>query len=185
MVLPRLALAASLLAACAPEPTRDPHPTAAKRDELRPTDTASSEMWKFLPADVVERFDRPDAGVRVHFTRAGKNGVPALDANDSGVPDLVESVASVYDEVQSKYHGALGYRRPLDDGTIGSNGGDNRFDVYLVDFALQADGAFRTDACSNEKCIGYVVQENDFVGYNYPNATVATMMFASSREKAS
>lgn len=180
MVLPRLALIAGVVASCAPpEPLREPHPISAKRDELRPTDTSSSEMWKFLPTDVVERFDRPDAGVRIHYTRAAKNAVPALDANDSGTPDLVEAVAAVYEEVGAKYHGALGYRRPLNDAALGSNGGDDRFDVYLVDFALSADGAFRTDACANEKCVGYVVQENDFVGYGYPNATVATRILGS------
>lgn len=158
---------------------REPHAPASKRDELRPTDTSSSEMWKFLPTDVVEHLDLPDGGYRVHYTRAGKNAVPAADVNDSGMPDLVEAVASVYEEVGAQYHGALGYRRPLNDLPLGSNGGSDRFDIYLVDFMLQADGAFRTDSCTNEKCIGYVVQENDFVGYGYPNATVATRILGS------
>ena len=152
---------------------------AATRAELRPTDTSSAEMWRFLPTDTVERFDSPDAGFRVHFTRAGKNAVPASDGNTNGIPDLVEAVASVYGEVAAKYQTAMGYRAPIPDSAIGSNGGDGRFDVYLVDFGFQADGAFRLDACTNERCTGYVVQENDFVGYNYPNATVATRILGS------
>ncbi len=151
----------------------------SKRDELRPTDTSSGEMWRFLPTDTVEHFDAPDSGYRVHYTRAGKNAVPAADVNANTVPDLVEAVASVYDEVGAKYHGALGYRVPSNDSALASNGGSDRFDIYLVDFGLQADGAFRTDTCTNEKCIGYVVQENDFVGYGYPNATVATRILGS------
>ncbi len=179
MVFPRLTAALLVLAGCAPaEPTRPIH-SESKRDELRPTDTSSSEMWRFLPSDTVEHFDAPDSGYRVHFTRAGKNAVPAGDVNANGVPDLVESVASVYEEVGAKYHGAMGFRRPLNDVALGSNGGNERFDIYLVDFGLQADGAFRTDACPGETCIGYVVQENDFAGYNYPNATVATRILGS------
>ena len=181
MVFPRLRWVAALLvvAGCAPpDPTRPPHPES-KRDELRPTDTSSAEMWRFLATDTVEHFDTVDAGYRVHFTRAGKNAVPAGDLNANSVPDLVESVASVYEEVGTKYHATMGFRFPVGDLSLGSNGGDARFDIYLVDFGLQADGAFRTDACANEKCVGYVVQENDFVGYNYPNATVATRILGS------
>ncbi|MBS1152832.1 MAG: hypothetical protein H6Q89_4530, partial [Myxococcaceae bacterium] len=105
MVLPRLTLAlAVVLAGCAPdEPLRSPHPEYT-RDELRPTDTSSSEMWRYLATDTVEQLDVPDSGYRVHFTRAGKNGVPPADVNDSGVPDLVEAVASVYVDVGAKYH---------------------------------------------------------------------------------
>jgi MYXO-CTERM domain-containing protein len=168
-----------VLAACAPEePLRAPHPSYV-RDDLRPTDTSSSEMWRYLSTDVIERFDAPDSGYRVHFTRAGKNAVPAADVNTNGTPDLVEAVASVYEEVGAKYHASMGFLRPLNDVALGSNGGSDRFDIYLVDFALQADGAFRSDACASEKCIGYVVQENDFAGYNYPNATVATRILGS------
>ena len=179
MVLSRLTAVVVVLAGCAPaESTRPMHPET-RRDELRPTDTASTEMWRFLATDTVEHFDAPDSGYRVHFTRAGKNAVPAGDANANGIPDLVESVASVYDLVGAKYHAAMGFRFPLSDLALGSNGGSDRFDVYLLDFGLQADGAFRVDACPNEKCVGYVVQENDFVGYNYPNATVATRILGS------
>ncbi len=157
---------------------REPHPVSV-RDELRPTDTSSSEMWRFLPSDTVENYDAPDGGYRVHYTRMAKNAVPAADTNANGTPDLVEAVASVYVEVGAKYHGELGFRRPGNDAALASNGGSDRFDIYLVDFGFSADGAFRTDACTGEKCIGYVVQENDFVGYGYPNATVATRILGS------
>jgi hypothetical protein len=136
-------------------------------------------MWRFLPTDVVEQFDAPDSGFRVHFTRAGKNAVPLADANTNAVPDLVESVGSVYDLVLAKYQGQMGYRAPPSDLAIASNGGSERFDIYLLDFAQGADGAFRQDQCSGGKCIGYVVQENDFVGFPYPSATVATRILGS------
>jgi hypothetical protein len=180
MVLPRLSVALLVAAGCAgnEQPLRPPHPIV-KRDELRPTDTSSTEMWKFLPTDVVENYDEPDSGFRVHFTRAGPNAVPPLDANANGLPDMVESVVGVYDQVATKYQTTMGYRAPLGDAALADNGGSERFDIYLLDFALAADGAFRTDVCTAEKCIGYVVQENDFVGFGYPNATVATRILGS------
>lgn len=173
----------AVVAGCAPsEPARTPsvdvHRSTA---ELRPTDVGAGLMWQYRAQDVVEHFDS-DAGFRVHFTRAGPNAVPAADTNDSGVPDLVEAVARVYDAVADTYHGRMGYRRPASDALVPSNGGDGRFDIYLLDFALQSDGAFRVDTCTSANpavCQGYVVQENDFVGYGYPSAEAATRILGS------
>jgi hypothetical protein len=105
----------------------------------------------------------------VHFTKAGTHAVPPADVDASGVPDFVEEVATVYDEVYQRYHVDLGFRTPVsDEGIPIDNGGDGRFDVYLVDFAGVGDGVFRTDGCGAENpevCAGYMVQENDYAGY--------------------
>jgi MYXO-CTERM domain-containing protein len=170
------------LSACGvPEggPTRPMHDVV--RQELRPTDTSGMQMFRFDPTDVVERFGVDGGEFVVHFTRAGRNRVPAADRNDSGVPDFVEDVARVYEEVGATYR-AWGFRAPPRDTTVASNGGDDRFDVYLLDFARQADGAFRQDVCTTanpEICIGYMVQENDFAGYGYPSLTEATRILGS------
>ena len=174
------ALLCVFLVGCGEETSRrEPH-VVSKEAALRPTDTNSALMWRYQPTDVVESSGVDGGAFKVHFTRAGINAVPAVDTDDSGVPDFVEQVATVYEEVGGLYHGALGYRRALSDGTIPDNGGDARFDVYLVDFARAADGAFRVDQCpSGDRCLGYVVQENDFAGYNYPSSVVATRILGS------
>jgi MYXO-CTERM domain-containing protein len=147
--------------------------------DLRPTDVDSSEMWRFAPTETVESFDSPDGNVRVFYTRAGVNAVPTPDTDGSGVPDTVELVAATYEEALAHYV-SLGYRAPVSDlGTPGGDGGDDRFDVYLVDFALRADGSYRRERCTGSICSGYMVQENDFVGYRYPNYTIATRILAS------
>ncbi|MBL8922672.1 MAG: hypothetical protein JNJ54_27740 [Myxococcaceae bacterium] len=160
-------------------PSHPMHDTV--RQELRPTDTSGMQMFRFDPTDVIERFGVDGGDFAVHFTRAGRHRVPAADRNDSGVPDFVEDVAAVYEDVWATY-GAWGFRHPPRDTTVPSNGGDDRFDVYLLDFARQADGAFRQDACTTanaEICIGYMVQENDFAGYGYPSLTEATRILGS------
>jgi hypothetical protein len=178
----RLTGLALLLVACGEGGLPRPVAVATSVAELRPTDTSSALMWKYAPGEVVESSGVDGGGFLVHFTRAGANAVPALDADDSGVPDFVERVDAIYEEVGALYHGPLGFRRPLSDANISPNGGDGRFDVYLLDFARAADGAFRVDRClpgEPDRCIGYVVQENDFAGYGYPNTTVATRILAS------
>lgn len=176
------ALLCLVLVGCGEEAARrEPH-VASKEAELRPTDTSSGLMWRYLATDTVESSAMDGGSFRVHFTRAGTNSVPAGDADDSGVPDFVEQVEGVYEAVGGLYHGPLGYRHPLSDAALSANGGDGRFDVYLLDFALSADGAFRVDQClpgATDRCIGYVVQENDFAGYGYPSAIAATRILGS------
>lgn len=148
------------------------------RAELRPTDTSATQMFRFDPSERVESFGADGGDFLVHFTRAGRNRVPATDANDSGVPDFVEGVSDVYERVGATYR-AWGFRRPPLDERVSSNGGDSRFDVYLLDFAGSADGAFRQDGCTEERCSGFMVQENDFAGYGYPSLLEATRILGS------
>jgi MYXO-CTERM domain-containing protein len=174
------ALLCLVLVGCGDEPTRRTPLVASNAEELRPTDTSSTLMWRYQAGDVVASFGVADGGFRTHFTRAGVNAVPLADADDSGVPDFVEQVDATYEAVGALYHGPLAYRRPLSDATVNPNGGDARFDVYLLDFARAADGAFRVDLCpSGDRCVGYVVQENDFAGYGYPSAIEATRILGS------
>ena len=152
----------------------DAPPVTLHRSEqaLRPTDTASNLMWRYGAGDQVESTAADGGSFRVHYTLAGTNAVPSLA--------FVEDVQQTYESVGALYHGTLGFRRPLSDGAIADNGGDDRFDVYLLDFQQGADGSFRVDQCpSADRCIGYVVQENDFVGFGYPSQTEATRILGS------
>lgn len=142
--------------------------------EVRPTETSGDALWRFEPGDVVLQYD--SAGTtRIHYTLDGEHAVPSRDDDSSGVPDYVEEVASVYDEVLA-FYAAQGFLPPVSDGTAG---GDDRFDVYLLDFAHASDGAFVRDPCSASSCAGFVVQENDFAGYGYPSTRVATRILGS------
>lgn len=149
--------------------------------EVRPDTPGNGLQFNFDPGDVVETADSAAGKIRVHFTRNGSHAVPATDADMSGVPDFVEQVATVYDDVLAFYEGA-GFRPPRTDEGLPDNGGDAKFDVYLVDFAGIGDGTFQVDACDPVKksqCAGYMVQENDYAGYGYPSTLVANRILAS------
>jgi hypothetical protein len=54
--------------------------------------------------------------------------------------------------------------------------------VYLVDFGGMGDGNFQNDQCQQQNpqiCAGYMIQENDFVGYGYPSTLVANRILGS------
>ncbi len=151
---------------------------------LRPDSEGTDQLFRFAEDDIVEHYDSPSGSFRMHFTRMGTNAVPMTDADETGIPDHVEQLAIIYEEVLAFYQGELGLRAPLSDESILDNGGDARFDVYLVDFAGRADGAFRTDHCDTTptdatQCIGFIVQENDFRGYSYPSTRYANRLLAS------
>lgn len=151
--------------------------------QVRPDTPGNSRMFSFDATDVVVTHGSPGGDFLIHYTLTeGANDVPAADADASGVPDFVEQVAEVYDEVGVFYEEELGFRRPLDDGFIADNGGDARFDVYLVDFAGVGDGNYRNDQCladNPSRCAGYIVQENDYAGYGYPSTAIANRILGS------
>ena len=147
----------------------------------RPTD--GDELWSYDEGDEVDSWDSPGGGFRVHFTRSGAHSVLRRDRDGDGVPDPVQQVGAIYDEVADFYEAELGFRRPPSDADLpGDNGGDGRFDVYLADFAGASDGAFRVDRCERDhpgRCVGFVVQENDFSGYAYSGFEEATRILGS------
>ncbi len=184
--LQRLWVSLPLLAvACADEGELDSPPMELSppgaSTEVRPDTPGNTLQFNFGRDDTVETFGSSDGRFLIHFSRAGSSAVPALDADSSGVPDFVEEVAEVYVDVLAHYE-SLGFRPPESDADIPDNGGDDRFDVYLVDFAGVGDGAFRQDSCLSEntdRCIGFMTQENDYVGYGYPSTLYANRILGS------
>ncbi|WP_437686903.1 MXAN_6640 family putative metalloprotease [Sorangium sp. So ce176] len=175
---------AALLAACAAgDPAAGPidGPTAAPLD--RPDTRGTQLQFRFDPDDVVETFASASGSFLIHFAREGRSAVPAADADATGVPDFVEEVAAVYDEVIVHYRDVLGFRPPASDEDLPDNGGDGRFDVYLVDFAGIGDGVFSVDACAEvggeDRCVGFMTQENDYEGYGYPSTRTANRILGS------
>ncbi|WP_437895696.1 MXAN_6640 family putative metalloprotease [Sorangium sp. So ce124] len=155
-------------------------PAAAPLD--RPDSRGTGLQFRFDPDDVVETFASASGSFLVHFAREGRCAVPAADDDATGVPDFVEEVAAVYDEVIAHYRDVLGFRPPRSDEDLPDNGGDGRFDVYLVDFAGVGDGVFRVDACAEDagdRCAGFMTQENDYSGYGYPSTLTANRILGS------
>jgi hypothetical protein len=170
------------LAACA-EPDVSAHvevsvaalrPDSPNTDALPPVFTASEK---------VERFDSAGGSFRVHYSRSGRNAVPPADTDTDGIPDYVQLVAAEYDAVGDYYATQLGFERPPSDSSVsGDNGGDGRFDVYLVDFSTTSDGSFVAESCAAPgalRCPGYMKHENDFTGRNYASLARASRILAS------
>ena len=146
----------------------------------RPDTANSSEPFRFLPSDVIESYDSPAGTFRIFYTRDGKNAVPLADSNADGIPDRIAKLALLYEQVAVFYQNR-GFRAVLsDENNAGPHGGDGRFDIYLLDFGKSADGAYRRESCDvQERCSGFIVQENDFKGYGYPSLDYGDRVLAS------
>lgn len=144
----------------------------------RPDQLNSPELWHYAASDKVESTASVNGNFRLHFTQTGVNSVPAGDADKNGVPDHVESLALLYEQVLAFYQ-KLGFLQPRSDKDASNNGGDGKFDVYLLDFAGKADGSFVKEQCKDAVCYGFMVQENDFKGYNYPSLDYANRVLSS------
>jgi hypothetical protein len=165
--------AAALLSGCA-----EGLPAHTSEPALRPDDPAANEP-RYAPGTRLESRVSPGGAFRVHFTRTGDDAVLGAD---TATPAYVLDVAEAYDAALAHF-ADLGFRRPEgDEGAPRGDGGDGRFDVYLIDFFGRGDGQFRTDACTQGDpsiCAGHMRHENDFAGYGYPSLRIAHRILAS------
>lgn len=163
-----------LLACAQPDDPVHRHVAASQR-------ALASERQAFDPGDRVEHFDSEAGAFRVHYTRSGRHAVPADDLNGDRIPDYVTLVAADFDRVLAFYKD-LGYREPVRDGAVPEeHGGDDRFDVYLLEFAIGgADGQFLADiGCDALPCGGYMRLENDFKNKGYTSIETAIRLVSS------
>ena len=104
--------------------------------------------------------------ILVHYATTGTDAIKPDDATHDGVPAFAVEVATTA-EAALQHFVALGFDRPRSDGTLG---GDGRIDIYLRDL-VRADGNAAIDACTGERCAGFIQAENDFAGYDYATIT--------------
>jgi MYXO-CTERM domain-containing protein len=160
------------------------HQVAMHKALFNPMPTRPTEggMFSFEDEDVVESLDSADGAVRVHYSVEGPSVTILDDDDQDGLPDFPVMVAETTAEVFAFFE-SIGFRRPIgeDEMGLGELGGSYAFDVYLVDFAGQGDGAFSTDSCDSEPnvCSGFFSMENDFSGYGYSNLEQAVNTLTS------
>jgi hypothetical protein len=131
----------------------------------RPTDPTGYAGYAYAP-EVARSFDTPK--VRVWYALSGKHAVRPESTRGDGVPNDVARVGEVTEDALTRY-AAMGYRPPVSDGdgACGSNGGDDRLDVYLLHFAA-ADGTTATERCATvgtaTQCASFILAEANFTG---------------------
>lgn len=147
-------------------------PLLAAPAHARPTENG---LFHFDETDVVTYLDGPTGTARVWYSTSGPNVVKAGDADGDGLPDFAQMVARYTEDVLARYEG-FGFRPIVSDAGAG---GSDAMDVYLVDFAGNADGNYSPEHCTANVCSGFFVMENDFAGYGYSNLDAAVSTLTS------
>jgi len=109
--------------------------------------------------------------VLVWYTTSGEHAVNSKSSRADHVPDDVATVAAVTSDALTRY-AQMGFRAPLSDSLVpscGENGGDARFDVYLMDMR-GADGmavpeSGRCASVSPKQCASYLVAKSNYAEY--------------------
>ncbi len=138
---------------------------------LRPTDSSylvSIERVIYEMAYTVpEAAPYDTSNFRVHYVTSTDDAPNLTDANSNGVPDYVETVGSVFEEVYAKEIDDMAYNSPPADGTLGGN---SRYDVYLKDIGNYdvygwADPEGLT--ARTRTCYSFIVIDNDYSPVQY------------------
>ncbi|MGM0556269.1 MAG: MXAN_6640 family putative metalloprotease [Myxococcota bacterium] len=175
--------------------------TAACGDAQSPSDSgrthaseARTSGQQLRPTDPSDSFGYEGASVQSHVSQSGEfriwwsdegnHAVPPADEDGDGVPDYVEMVGEVADEVAAHLT-TNGWKLALSDdaGSGEPLGGDELFDIYLIDFSA-GDGHYSRDFCVEnadgvQQCAGHFRLENDFAGLNYPSPEYAARLVLS------
>lgn len=113
----------------------------------------------------------------IHYTVTGADGVPNTDRDGNGTPDWVEDVGRAMEEIWSAEIYRMGWPEPVPDQ---GEGGDTRFDVYLMELFSQnlggyvsPDGGYvgdnpATPQTETNAAYGYLVLDNDYVDPSPP-----------------
>ena len=141
----------------------------------RPTDPAGAADYAYGSA-TVESFGTDT--VLVWFTREGEHAVNTHSTRTDGVPDDVAEVAQVTTDALQSY-AMMGFHAPIADSTntaCGSNGGDGRLDVYLVqmvgaDGLTNAENGRCTLSGQASSCAAFILAKSDFSTY-YDTASI-------------
>ena len=101
-----------------------------------------------------------------HWVATTEDAVAAVDTDANGVPDYVDSVATVFEQVWAKVIVEYGYRPPFPDDDSINHGPNRALDVYLAEIGDEGSyGSCETDdpnQATRRQVSAYCVLDNDY-----------------------
>jgi len=110
------------------------------------------------PTNLNQTVYSPSNRFLIHYTTQGTDAIP-------NTPGYADSVARIFDEVYFKLVDTLGYPDPPTD-EFYPTGGDEAFDVYLLDLQLAYGLTYPDVAISNQEATSFMELENDYAGFS-------------------
>ncbi|MFC1528252.1 MXAN_6640 family putative metalloprotease [Candidatus Neomarinimicrobiota bacterium] len=124
---------------------------------------------------------------RIHYDLTGTNAVDNTITNENNIPDYIDTIANVFEEVYDHEINFLGYTAPPSDGTDG--GGSNKYDIYVkstnaygwTDWGtLLGDNPNSTNVTENNAYTSYITMRNNYIGF--PNTELENIQVTAGHE---
>lgn len=138
------------------------------RDRLDPGRHALLEASVPSRYSLSDSFVSPTGRFLIHYTKTGSDAVyqSTIDSDGDGVPNYVESVATICDSVYDYIITTLGYPAPPSDGFYPS-GGTAAYDIYLRQlsagfFGLAFPDSLNFDLGDIQKATSFIELDNDY-----------------------
>lgn len=151
-----------------------PRPTEARQ---RPTDDPDPNRNAYA---VPQAPKSPRCGRHfcIHWVAEGIDAPSLADVDGNGVPNFVEQVLRIAENVHEVENDKLGWREPKSDGRRG--GGEGKTDVYLSQIGGELFGYAAPDRGQADRrhriprrLHGYLVLDNDYSAFEFPGTKPA------------
>ena len=121
-------------------------------------------------------YDTPEGHFKIWYTEDNSNGdaVPGSDGNETTIPQYVKDFGSYFENVWTQEIDSMGYKQPASDAGEPNNGGDGRFDVYIVDL-----GSYGYNSHWDGDPVSYIVVDND---YSFTTDQAGSMKVTAAHE---
>ncbi len=146
----------------------------------------SGKLVIMLRPDLDFYYDTDQGHFRIHYDLTGTNAVDNADSNGDSVPDYIDTMASVFEEVYNHEIYELGYTIPPSDGM---EGGSSAYDIYVKSTnaygwtnygALVGDNVNSPNIIENNAYLSHMIIRNNYIGF--PNTELENIQVTAGHE---
>ena len=124
---------------------------------------------------------------RIHYDLTGSNAVDNTDSNGDTVPDYIETMAEVFEEVYNHEINELGFSPPPSDKGVG---GSDDYDIYVKHTSAYGWTDWGDFIGNNENSSekeknaysSYITMRNNYIGGGFPNTELENIQVTAGHE---
>lgn len=147
----------------------------------------SGSMVMMTRLDLDYSYDTPH--FRIHYDLTGTNAVDNTITNENNIPDYINTMANIFEEVYSHDIIELGYTPPPSDGTEG--GGSNLYDIYVkstnaygwTDYGTKIGDNPNSSENENNAYLSFITLRNNYdASAGFPNTELENIQVTAAHE---
>lgn len=132
-------------------------------------------------------YDYDTEHFRIHYDLTGTHAVDNIITNENNIPDYINTMAEIFEEVYNHEINVLGYTIPPSDGSTG--GEFNLYDIYVKSTnaygwtnhgALVGDNKNSPNVTENNAYLSHIIMRNNYIGF--PNTELENIQVTAGHE---